>query len=55
MAAGGGITIKTRSEQTLEWLESLGRPLTDSESDQLKRSMHAIYMKNWRQQVGEFA
>lgn len=35
--------FKTRSEQKLEWLENLGRPLTDLESDELRRSLHAVY------------
>jgi hypothetical protein len=35
--------FKTRSEQKLEWLEHLGRPLTDQESDELRRSLHAVY------------
>lgn len=35
--------FKTRSEQKLEWLESLHRPLTDDESDELRRSLHAVY------------
>lgn len=35
--------FKTRSEQRLEWLESLKRPLSDQESDELRRSLHAVY------------
>lgn len=35
--------FKTRSQQQLEYLESLKRPLTDEESEQLQRSMHAVY------------
>jgi hypothetical protein len=35
--------FKTRSEQRLEWLESLGRPLTDKESDELRKALHAVY------------
>lgn len=38
--------FKTRSEQKLEWLESLGRPLTDMESDELRRALHASYCHN---------
>jgi hypothetical protein len=45
---GGEIIIKTRAEQKLEWLESLKRPLTDAESAELRRCLHATYMKNWR-------
>lgn len=37
------LAFKTRAEQKLEWLESLGRPLTDEESDQLRRTLHAVY------------
>ena len=40
--------FKTRSEQKLEWLESLDRPLTDEESDELRRSLHAVYCMNRR-------
>lgn len=39
-------TYRTRAELKLEHLESLGRPLTDEESDQLRRSMHAVYCRN---------
>ncbi len=34
---------KTRAQQRLEYLESLNRPLTDDESDMLRRSLHAVY------------
>lgn len=37
------VQFKTRAEQRLEWLEGLDRPLTDEESDMLRRSMHAVY------------
>lgn len=40
--------FKTRSELALEHLESLKRPLTDEESDQLRRSLHAVYCCNRR-------
>lgn len=40
--------FKTRAEQKLEWLESLGRPLTEDESEELRRCLHATYMGNWR-------
>lgn len=40
------LRIKTPAEQRLEWLESLQRPLTDEESDQLRRSLHAVYCRN---------
>ena len=34
---------KTPAEQKLAWLESIKRPLTDAESDELRRSLHAVY------------
>jgi hypothetical protein len=37
---------KTRSEQVLDWLEHVGRPLTDAESADLQRALHAIYCRN---------
>ncbi len=37
---------KTRAQQRLEWLESLNHPLTDDESDTLRRSLHAVYWHN---------
>ena len=46
MLCGGEPRIKTRSEQRLEWLESLRRPLTDEESAELQRCLHAIYVRN---------
>lgn len=42
---------KTRSELSLEHLESLRRPLTDEESDQLRRSLHAVYCRNRRHRI----
>jgi hypothetical protein len=41
-----GVRIKTAAEQRLEYLENLRRPLTDSESDELRRAMHAVYCHN---------
>ena len=40
--------FKTRAEQKLEWLEGLQRPLTEKESDELRRSLHAVYCRNRR-------
>lgn len=40
--------IKTPAEQKLEWFDGLHRPLTDEESDELRRSLHAKYMHDWR-------
>lgn len=40
--------IRTPSEQKLEHLERLGRPLTDEESEMLRRAMHAIYCRQRR-------
>jgi predicted DNA-binding protein YlxM (UPF0122 family) len=37
------IQLQTKAEQRLEWLEALDRPLTDEESDELRRAMHAVY------------
>lgn len=37
------LTLKTPAQQRLEWLENLNRPLTDEESDMLRRSLHADY------------
>ncbi len=36
----------TRSEINLARLESLGRPLTDEESDELRRALHAVYCRH---------
>jgi hypothetical protein len=36
---------KTRAEQKLEHLSSLKRPLSDEESQDLRRSMHAVYCR----------
>ena len=35
--------FKTISEQKLEYLEGLRRPLTDEESEELRRALHAVY------------
>jgi hypothetical protein len=40
--------IRTRSEQRLEQLEALRRPLTVGESTELRRCLHAIYMRQWK-------
>lgn len=37
------IAYKTISEQKLEHLQSLKRPLSEEESDELRRAMHAVY------------
>lgn len=42
---------KTRSEQRVEQLEGLRRPLTDAESDELRRALHAVYVSNGRSNV----
>lgn len=39
---------KTRSEQRIEQLINCGRPLSDQESDELYRALHADYMRKWR-------
>lgn len=38
----------TRSEQRLEQLKALKRPLTDAESEELARVMHAVYERERR-------
>lgn len=43
--------IKTKAEQRLEWLESLHRPLTDEESEELRRSLHAVYCSERRRRM----
>jgi hypothetical protein len=40
--------FKTKAEQHLEYLESLNRPLSDQESDELRRTLHAVYERNRR-------
>lgn len=40
--------IKTRSEQRLEQLKALRRPLTEAEQGELYRALHAVYMRDWR-------
>lgn len=39
---------KTRSEQRIDQLVNAGRPLTDEESEELYRALHADYMHKWR-------
>lgn len=39
---------KTRSQQRIEQLVNAGRPLTDDESNDLYRALHADYMCKWR-------
>lgn len=41
---------KTRAQQRIEQLINIGRPLTDPESDELYRALHADYMRQWRAQ-----
>jgi alpha-ketoglutarate-dependent taurine dioxygenase len=41
--------FKTMSQQRLEWLESLNRPLSDDESDELRRALHAVYCRTRRE------
>lgn len=45
------LAIKSPSEQKLEWLESLRRPLTEAESDDLRRALHAVYCRNRRHRL----
>jgi hypothetical protein len=39
---------KAVSEQKVEYLSNLRRPLTDAESDELRRAMHAVYERTRR-------
>jgi hypothetical protein len=41
--------FKTRAQQRLEYLENLRRPLTETESEELRRSLHAVYCRQRRQ------
>ncbi len=52
---GGEPIIKTRAEQTLEWLdrESRIRALTNEEARQLDRCLHAIHERNKRRAFEE--
>lgn len=43
--------LKSLAEQRVEWLEGLRRPLTDAESDDLRRALHAVYCRNRRQRA----
>lgn len=40
--------LKTKAEQRIEHLINCGRPLTDEESGELYRALHADYMRKWR-------
>lgn len=40
------LVLRTKAEQRLEWFESLRRPLTAQESEELRRSLHATYCRN---------
>jgi hypothetical protein len=42
---------KTVAEQKVEYFSSLRRPLTDAESDELRRAMHAAYERRRRQNL----
>jgi adenylate kinase len=41
-------TTFTRSQQRIAQLINIGRPLTEDESDELYRALHADYMRKWR-------
>jgi hypothetical protein len=38
----------TRSQQRIAQLINMGRPLTEEESEELYRALHADYMRKWR-------
>lgn len=40
--------FRTKAEQRVQWLEGIGRPLTDAESDDLRRALHAVYCRDRR-------
>lgn len=40
--------LKTKAEQRLKRLQKLRRPLTDAESDDLRRALHATYCRERR-------
>jgi hypothetical protein len=42
-------TTLTRSQQRIEQLINIGRPLTEEESEELYRALHADYMRKWRE------
>lgn len=41
----------TQAEQRLAYLEGLKRPLTEEESDDLRRAMHAVYVYQQKQRA----
>ena len=46
-------TFKTRSEIRLAELEAIKRPLTEEEGVELRKCLHAIYMRQWRAEQAE--
>lgn len=42
------IVLTTKAEQKLEYLQGLRRPLSEAESQELQRSMHAVYERDRR-------
>jgi hypothetical protein len=42
------MSYKTRAELRLEHLQSLRRELTDQESEELRRALHAVYVRQRR-------
>jgi hypothetical protein len=40
--------FKTKAEQRLDWLTTLRRPLTPQESEDLRKSLHAVYCRDRR-------
>lgn len=43
--------LKTKAEQRVEHLNGLGRPLSEQESEDLRRAMHAVYCHDLRQRT----
>jgi hypothetical protein len=42
---------KTKAEQRLDHLTNLKRPLTNAESEELRKAMHAVYCHDRRQSL----
>lgn len=42
---------KTKAEQRVDHLSTLKRPLTEAESDELRKALHAVYARDRRQSL----
>lgn len=45
--------LRPTPDERLAELEAIQRPLTDEESEELRRVIHAIYMRHWRAELAE--